>query len=357
MYLNVQEKDPAFLYETPLLHQSFFWSQVKQTQGYETKAFDMKARVKDLKQETSSAFLLDDLLVQLVPVTRDQTIGYVPYGPVLSPLEDRMGVFLEELSMNIRDRLPDHCILLRYDLPWKNVWEEDDLSLELQNLRLNWGTSTKALRRSVSNQLPSDTMLIDLTPTEDEILERMHPKTRYNIRLALRKGIQVRKVGHDHLLTFYELYKETCERNHIQLHDLSFFEALFGPEDESASVTLLMAFLDKTPLSAMFLSRSAHRATYLYGASSSALRNSMSTYALQWSAIQLAKSWNCSEYDLFGVSPTQSKDHPMSGLHSFKKGFGGNMLHRMGCWDFAFKQEEANLLFAYEMVEEGYHLR
>lgn len=118
-----------------------------------------------------------------------------------------------------------------------------------------------------------------------------------------------------------------------------------------------MAFFEGKPLSAMFLSRSKNRATYLYGASSSELRNTMSTYALQWGAITLAKSWNCNEYDLFGVSPSQEKDHPMSGLYSFKKGFGGSLLHRMGCWDFAYNEEDARNLFAYEMVGEGYHQR
>ncbi|MEA5029592.1 MAG: peptidoglycan bridge formation glycyltransferase FemA/FemB family protein [Sphaerochaeta associata] len=355
MNVSVQEKEPAYLYDTPLLHQSSFWSQVKQKQGFETRAFDIKVRSEDLQGSPASAYVLDDVLVQLVPVNREQTIGYVPYGPVLSPQEDRMGLFLEELSMNLQEKLPGHCILLRYDLPWRTIWEDEDLSLPLQNLRLNWGTSRRSLHKSVSNQLPSDTMLIDLRPSEEEILARMHHKTRYNINLALRKGVEVRQVGHDHLDTFYDLYRETCERNRINLHDRSFFESLYGPTDESAGVVLLMAFHDGVPLSAMFLSRSKNRATYLYGASSSQMRNTMSTYALQWGAITMAKSWKCSEYDLFGVSPSEDRDHPMSGLYSFKKGFGGSLLHRMGCWDFAYNAEDAQNLFAYEMVGEGYH--
>lgn len=355
MNVSVQEKEPAYLYDTPLLHQSSFWSQVKQNQGYETRAFDIKVRSEDIQGFPASSYVLDDVLVQLVPINREQTIGYVPYGPVLNPHEDRMGLFLEDLSMNLQEKLPKHCILLRYDLPWRTIWEDEDVSLSLQNLRLNWGTTSRSLQKSVSNQLPSDTMLIDLRPSEDEILGRMHPKTRYNINLALRKGVEVHQVGHESLDTFYALYQETCSRNRINLHDRSFFEALYGPSDESAGVTLLMAFYEGRVLSAMFLSRSKNRATYLYGASSSELRNTMSTYALQWAAILLAKSWNCSEYDLFGVSPSTERDHPLSGLYSFKKGFGGNLLHRMGCWDFAYSKEDAKNLFAYEMVGEGYH--
>ncbi|MGH0054222.1 MAG: lipid II:glycine glycyltransferase FemX [Sphaerochaetaceae bacterium] len=358
MNLTVQEKDPVGLYTTPLIHQSFFWSQVKKHQGYQTKAFDIKIPLSDLHGDLGSAYVLDDVLVQFLPVNRYQSIGYVPYGPVLSPNEERMGPFLEELSMHLRDKLPSHCILLRYDLPWQSIWEEDkEITPTLKNLRLNWDTKNKRLRKAVSNQLPSDTLFVNLQGSEEDLLSRMHHKTRYNIRLALRKGVEVRQVGRDHLEIFYQLYEETCERNRITLHDRSYFDALYTAEDEEAGIVLLMAFFEGQPLSAMFLSRSASRATYLYGASSSRIRNTMSTYALQWHAMTLAKSWGCSEYDLFGVSPSPDKTHPMSGLTTFKKGFGGTYFHRMGCWDFAYEEEEASQLFAYEMVGEGYHLR
>ncbi len=143
--------------------------------------------------------------------------------------------------------------------------------------------------------------------SEEQILSRMHHKTRYNIRLALRKGVEVRQVGRDHLGTFYSLYEDTCERNRITLHDRSYFDALYSAEDEGAEIVLLMAFFDGQPLSAMFLSRSARRATYLYGASSSNMRNSMSTYALQWHAIQLAKRWG----DVLSMICLES--HPLGG--------------------------------------------
>lgn len=357
MNIMVQAKEPAYLYETPLLHQSSFWSQVKRNQGYETKAFDMKVRSEDITDQASSSYILDDVLVLLVPVNRSQSIGYVPYGPLLSPKDDRMGLFLEELSMNLQACLPKHCILLRYDLPWKTIWDEDQPETDLQNLRLNWGTQYRSLAKSPLNQLPCDTMLVSLDGSEDQILSRMHHKTRYNIHLAQRKGVQVLQVGYEYLDTFYDLYRQTCERNRITLHDRSFFEALFSADDESAGVTMLMAFYEGQPLSAMFLSRSTRRATYLYGASSNELRNTMSTYALQWEAIWLAKSWNCREYDLFGVSPTESENHPMSGLYTFKKGFGGNLLHRMGCWDFLFDKESSQHFFSFEMVDNGYHQR
>ncbi|MDD3903806.1 MAG: peptidoglycan bridge formation glycyltransferase FemA/FemB family protein [Sphaerochaeta sp.] len=357
MNLMLQEKAPSYLYETPLLHQSSYWSQVKQNQGYQAKAFDIKIRSCDISLEKGSSYLLDDVLVLLSPVSRNHTIGYIPYGPVLKPLEDKMGSFLEDLSVQLREKLPKSCFLLRYDLPWKRGWDDEELSVDQQELRLNWGTASHQLRKSCSDQLPSDTMFVDLQGSEEDLLSRMHPKTRYNIRLAQRKGVEVRQVGHDHLHYFYELYQETCQRNNIQLHDISFFESLYGIEDEFAGCTLLMAFFEGRPLSAMFLSHSDFRATYLYGASSSSNRNSMSTYALQWEAMRLGKSWNCTEYDMFGVAPQVSKAHPMVGLSTFKKGFGGELFHRMGCWDYCYDESLKDLFFAHEMVDKGYHRR
>ena len=137
---------------------------------------------------------------------------------------------------------------------------------------------------------------MDLTPDEATILDRMKPKTRYNIRLARRKGVNVRAVGIEGLDVWYELYMETALRNGLYINGKSYFRSVFASKmecpDKAVQVTLLVACFDDTPLAAMFLILSAHRATYLYGASSSRMRNLMPTYALQWRAMQIAKE-NC----------------------------------------------------------------
>jgi len=78
------------------------------------------------------------------------------------------------------------------------------------------------------------------------------------------------------------------------------------------------------------------RATYLYGASSNEKRNLMPAYALQWEAIKQAKDLGCREYDFFGIPPTHDKSHPMHGLFQFKTGFGGEIHHYYGAWDFPY---------------------
>lgn len=70
----------------------------------------------------------------------------------------------------------------------------------------------------------------------------------------------------------------------------------------------------------------------------------MGSYALQWEAIKMAKDFGCEEYDMFGCAPNLNKSHPLYGVHLYKKGFGGQLFHRMGCWDYPFMQEDYELI-------------
>ncbi len=171
----------------------------------------------------------------------------------------------------------------------------------------------------------------------------------------------MRSAGPDDLDIWYSLYSDTCARNSIYCEDKSYFaavlEAGIGRRVPNASTELLIAENDLAPLAAMFLVVSDRRATYLYGASASDSRNQMATYAIQWDAMLRAKRRGCMEYDLFGVAPNPNPAHPLHGLHRFKSGFGGRMLHRMGCWDYPLKQDEYGAYRAAEMAGSGYHLR
>jgi lipid II:glycine glycyltransferase (peptidoglycan interpeptide bridge formation enzyme) len=136
----------------------------------------------------------------------------------------------------------------------------------------------------------------------------------------------------------------------------SVLAAKMDQSEEGVSVKLLIAYNDQTPLAAMFLVISSHRATYLYGASSGIHRELMPTYALQWKAIQIAKAMHCMEYDFFGISPNADPSHPMYGLYRFKRGFGGNIFHHLGCWDYPLDDEKYQLFQAYDMNRQGYRI-
>ncbi len=100
-----------------------------------------------------------------------------------------------------------------------------------------------------------------------------------------------------------------------------------------------MADLNGEFLSSMFLVLSKKRGTYLYGTSTFSKNNLMVSYALQWESIRISMAWGCVEYDMFGSAPNLKKTHPLYDVHVYKKGFGGNLYHRMGRWDYPYDKQ------------------
>lgn len=351
MDLQVQSKNHTKIYRSSVLQQTSFWSEFKRKQGFEVKAFEMKARTADLYPESKSVNAVeDDLLVILQSADNGQSIAYVPYGPKINPSDESKGPFLEALSELLRSHLPAKCAMIRYDLPWESPWaKEKDFfdenghwigppKKENQEMRLNFTTHNWRLEKAPTNILPSDTFFMDLRKSEEQLLAGMKGKTRYNTRLAARKGVTVRQVGFEELEIWYKLYRETCLRNDMVLHEIEVFKTIFKAKwsdpRSSADLELLIAEKDGLPLAAMFLVYSNQCASYLYGASSSSNRHYMAPYALQWEAIKRAKARGCRDYDMFGSSPNPDPSHPLYGLYRFKRGFGGYLFHRMGCWDY-----------------------
>jgi len=376
--LKVTPKKKGHLSTGPILQQTPFWGKLKEYQGCEVRAFNVKLPADRCRgvcrtTEDGRSIIVDDLLVVLQPVGAEYRMAYIPYGPTLEPRDECQGPVLEELSEWLRPHLPEDCLFIRYDLPWQSPWAKDPdcfdsrgewtgpPRLEVQEIRMNFDTRRNNLLKAPTNNLPTNTVFLDLEYEEDQLLRRMKSKTRYNIRLSRRRGVRVVDVDASRLDEWYRLYRETAERNHIVLHERRYFETLLAVQethpDDRTSVHLLMAEADGTPLAGMFLAVSEDQAAYLYGASSSHQRNKMATYALQWQAICRAKECGCRCYDMFGVSPSPSPSHPMFGLYRFKTGFGGYLYHRQGCWDYPLQEDLYQIYQAHALNEEGYHLK
>lgn len=373
MVRQVFEKDIEELFQTPIVQQTSFWSAVKSKLGVTTLAINFTSGKKRLYTNATTDEQFDaDVLVVIQPVNQEDCIAYVPYGPETEPDEELQGAFLEELSEVLRSYLPLNCIMIRYDLCWESYWAKGDEFYDeggswlgepernTQEMRFNFSTQNWNFRKAQFNILPSNTIFIDLKPEIKTILARMKPKTRYNIGLAQKKGVVVRSVGMERLNDWYQLYRETAARNRIVLNDIRCFEAIITARvEESASpaeVQLLMAEYDSKPLAAMFLIISGSRGSYLYGASTAEHRNLMATYALQWEAIRLSKERGCAEYDMFGVAPGPDTSHPLYGLYKFKTGFGGQLFHSLGCWDYPLDDEKYMSYKFSELRSQGFHL-
>jgi len=374
MRIQVKHTGTKNIRKKSILQQTAFWSEVKRKQGIASQAFDLKTSTADLYPSTAARnCVADDLLILFQKIGAGKCIGYVPYGPTMKPSPENQGLFLEELSETLRPYLPESCIVLRYDLLWESPWARDDSYFDAhgnwmgppakvtQELRLNFETRNWNLKKSNTNILPSDTVFIDLQKDENTLLQEMKSKTRYNVRLSRRRGVRVRKGGLRDLHVWYRLYRETCRRNRLFLHNIEFFRTPLatGTRDirSPAEVELLIAEMDNKPLAAIFCVFSGRMATYLYGSSSSRHRKYMAPYALQWEALKRAQKRGCAIYDMFGVAPQPDPSHPLYGLYRFKTGFGGRLFHRMGCWDYPLHRDRYDMYLATEMKSPGYHLQ
>lgn len=196
---------------------------------------------------------------------------------------------------------------------------------------------------------PPRTSIVDISPDEETILAKMKPKTRYNIRLAKRRGVTTRLGTEDDLPTFYRLMEMTGQRDQFGIHSLDYFRAmleLFAPPEAA----LLLAEVEEEPVAGLLLLTHAATAYYLFGASSNAHREKMPTYLLQWEAMRWARAHGRTAYDLWGIPDAEearletefvSRSEDASGLwgvYRFKRGFGGQVTRTLGAFDFVYNR-------------------
>jgi lipid II:glycine glycyltransferase (peptidoglycan interpeptide bridge formation enzyme) len=319
--------------------QSGFWGRFKQAHGWTAHPFSV-----EIAGQAGPAFGMLVLTRRLLHVF---TIAYVPFGPVMDTPAGRAAM-LSSLARVLRGFLPRTTLFLRFDLPWKKAGEEPGA-----------GTSRPRIVKSASDMQPPNTVVVDIAPHPEQILASMKPKTRYNVRLAAKKGVIVEEGGPGDLDRWYSLYEETSRRDRIAIHSRAYYRGLLRMSGEypgvRPAVKLLLARHEGELLAGNIVAFWKKRAAYLYGASSGVKRNLMPTYALQWDAISRARQAGCETYDLFGVPPRPDPDHPMFGLYQFKTGFSDCVLERWGTWDAPFRPVLYALYRAAEAVRMFYY--
>lgn len=355
MICEIEKKDIEELSSTNVLPQTSFWGRVKIKHGFIPKGFELSIS-KDLlfRGTNSTEKKSEDLLILIKYISNNTCFAYVPYGPKLEPNFENQGLFLEQLSETIKPKLPKNCIFIRYDLIWENQWAAEEEYFDragnwigpppnqTQEYRVNFSTINWNLHKSIKDNLPKNTFFLDLTLDDNNLLYNMRYNTRYNIRKANKKGIKVREYGIEHIGKWYKLYLDTAIRHNMPVQNQDYFATILKNQDNNnkgVTVKMLMADIDGEFLSSMFLVLSKKRGTYLYGASTSCKNNLMASYALQWESIKIAKKCGCTEYDMFGSAPNLNHSHPLHGVHIYKKGFGGDLYHRMGCWDYPYNKK------------------
>lgn len=238
---------------------------------------------------------------------------------------------------------------------WLSLWPEIDRVCRKKRALLlkvepdAWQKEAQALAPRFPGFTSSDpvqprrTVVISLDGGEEDWLARMKQKTRYNIRLAEKKGVTVR-LSED-LDTFYRLMQVTGERDGFGVHSRAYFQQAFDLFHPSGMCALLIAEFEGRPLAGLMAFARGARSWYFYGASNEEERNRMPTYLLQWEAMRWAKTCGCTEYDLWGVpdedeetleASFQNRSDGLWGVYRFKRGFGGTLIRSAGAWDRAY---------------------
>lgn len=345
------------LYDTPYVPtpeneghgfmQTEFWARFKIRTGW--RAYCLKVASQDW------AFS-DKVIVLARSLGFGQWFAYVPHGPVNCPGALEPADYLFEIVRFILPKLPARPLFVRFDIPWSIR------SPESQKLSVSIASFYRGIRKGKPVQVP-DTTILDLRLSESELLERMKPKWRYNIRLAEKKGVIVRRDDADALDSFYGLYLTTAKRDGIAIHPKSYYADLLDEgklyaekfPGRKSPVSVWLAYHDNEILAGIITIFTEKEAVYLYGASSDVKRNLMPAYALQWSAIRAARDAGCTGYDFFGIPPGEDSGHAMAGLYLFKTGFGGSIVHRFGSVDIPVRTVATSVFSALEGMRNFWH--
>jgi lipid II:glycine glycyltransferase (peptidoglycan interpeptide bridge formation enzyme) len=259
------------------------------------------------------------------------TIAYVPKGPLVDSGDlSALPALLQAVRPLVRKNR-GICLKIEPDLK-----EDATLARGLRSL---------GFRPSPQTVQPRRTITVDLEAEPETLLKRMKQKTRYNIRLAARRGVTVRTGDEMDLPAFYDLVEITGERDDFGVHSKAYYEAVHRLFVPSGRGCLLLAEHEGTLLAGLVVFALGGMACYMYGASSSQARNLMPTYLLQWEAMLWAKEQGCRIYDLWGVpdedEPTlesqfTERHDGLWGVYRFKRGFGGRLVRTIGAWDLVY---------------------
>lgn len=267
---------------------------------------------------------------------------YCPRGP-LGVRNTKRGFehtrnFIELLSKRAKK---ENVCFLRTELPFesKNVHPEPPSSIE----ESGFASVDKAHQ-------PQDTLIKDISASAQDILADFDSKTRYNIRLAKRKEVQIKNISREEEFEkFYQLLRELSQNKDFEILEKEHYKKLFqlsNREEDRYELQLLFlgAYHDGDLIGGLFGAYFNNRGYYLHGANDYEKRNLMGSYLLQWALINELKDLGAKEYDLWGVireerftSKKAYKEDDWYGITRFKEKFGGEKRSYPGAFDYPFQ--------------------
>jgi peptidoglycan pentaglycine glycine transferase (the first glycine) len=298
----------------PLAHvlQTWEWGQFKSRHGWSPRYW--------LWQNNAGAPMAAALALRRQLGRLPLRVMYVPKGPALDcDNPATLDTVLNDLeSLARRER----AIFIKID---------PDVALGIGDWRLvdrGWLESREQIQFR-------NTMTIDLAQDEEALLAAMHHKTRYNIRLAARKGVTVRQGRLEDLGLLYDMYRETAQRDGFIIRSLEYYRDAWGSFIEAGLGQPLIAQVEGQAVAALILFRFGATAYYFYGMSRNVHRDKMPNHLLQWEAMRWARQHACATYDLWGAPDTLDETDSMHGVYRFKQSLGARFVRHIGAWDYA----------------------
>ena len=309
------------------LLQSWQWGQFKQAYGWQPTAYSW--------QNPSGKTCGAALALQRTVSPLKLGVMYVPRGPVLDwtdPVERTRGLAeLEKLARSAR------AIFLKIDpevIAGTGVPDQEGSTNSLTGEEVIGELTRRGWRYSDEQVQFRNTVLIDLTESEDAWLARLKQKARYNLRLGEKRGVNVRLGTQQDLPFLYKMYAETSVRDGFLIRSQDYYETLWRTFLQEGMMEPLIAEVDGAAVAAIMVFYFGRRAWYLQGMSRDLHREKMPNYLLQWTAIRRAREHGCTSYDLWGAPDQFDESDPLWGVFRFKEALGGQVIRTIGAWDY-----------------------
>ncbi|MEW6088130.1 MAG: peptidoglycan bridge formation glycyltransferase FemA/FemB family protein [bacterium] len=304
--------------------QSFEWGEFKKSFGY----WDISRLTVSENGEINTAFTL---FIRKIPYT-GKTFFYVPRGPVFKEQNINLYKDFFDSVKKLKEKYKSIFLKIEPEI-------EGELPLDKKEFLVN--------KKHIQ---PRCTIVIDLKKDTDTLFAGFENKTRYNIRIAQKKAVEITKAENKKdLAQFFAILDETSRRKKFLIHSKNYYEKLWDVFHPANMVHLFLASYQKTPVAGLFIMSFGGKIWYLYGASRKLHREVMPNQLLHWEVIKWAKSNGFKEYDLWGIPYVKDDNsappgnHPLYGVWRFKKGFGGRIARYPGTFDIPYSSLYYNL--------------
>lgn len=311
----------------PHLLQSWTWGEHKRKYGWEP------IRVCWVEKGNQKVAVAQVLKRQIQPLGFRLKVLYCPRGPLLDWHQaDLWQPVLQTLESIAKQEV---ALFLKIDpeVPLVDVSAPPAPSSKGGPEAVPRLLRSRGWKKSGEIQFPN-TFVLNLRQTEEQILAGMKQKTRYNVRLAERRGVHVREGGPEDVSLLYRMYAATSVRDGFVIRDEGYYKDAWGAFMAAGLAQPLIAEVGMSPVAALVIYRFADRAWFLFGMSTERHRDAMPNYLLQWEAIRWAKRQGCVAYDLWGAPERLEAEDPLWGVYRFKQGFGAEYRKTTGAWDF-----------------------